>query len=383
MLLQWALCLSGRIIYNIYWHPLAKFPGPKLHISTYAPYWWATWVGNGPMSAKKLHDHYGHVVRINPNTLLFDTAQSWKDIYGHRPSRIQLPKDRSFLGIEKDQPPSLTGQTDDAEHARVRGLFSPAFSERAMREQEPLIMGYIDLLIQRLKAQSQGPMEGDVDLVRWYNFTTFDIIGDLAFGQPFGSLESGEYHFWIISIFRSIRLLSIRAIGRAYPVIGAMMSCTLKFFPKIGEARRRHREYTQTVLQRRLATKGEKNDFLSYIDERGLTGTEINVNAQLLVLAGSETTASLLSGATYYLLKNKVALDKVCDEVRSTFQNEDNITFTSVGRLPYLNAVIEEGLRLYPPVPSAFPRRTLPEGNVIDGHFVPGNVSHIRRHSIR
>jgi len=150
------------------------------------------------------------------------------------------------------------------------------------------------------------------------------------------------------------------------------MSCTLKFFPKIGEARRRHREYTQTVLQRRLATKGEKNDFLSYIDERGLTGTEINVNAQLLVLAGSETTASLLSGATYYLLKNKVALDKVCDEVRSTFQNEDNITFTSVGRLPYLNAVIEEGLRLYPPVPSAFPRRTLPEGNVIDGHFVPG-----------
>ena len=382
MLLQWALYLSGRIIYNVYWHPLAKFPGPKLDISTYVPYWWTTWVGNGPMYAKKLHDHYGHVVRINPNTLLFDTAQSWKDIYGHRPSRVQLPKDTSFVAYEKDQPVPLNGQADDAEHARVRGLFSFAFSERAMREQEPLIMGYIDLLIQRLKARSQDLMEGEVDLVRWYNFTTFDIIGDLALGQPFGSLESGEDHFWVSNIFRSIRSLSVRAIGRAYPVIGAMMSCAFLLFPKFAEARRQHREYTQKALQRRLATKGKKNDFLSYTDEGGLTATEISVNTQFLIIAGSETTATLLSGATYYLLTNKAALDKVCDEVRSTFQNEDNITFTSVTRLPYLNAVIEEGLRMYPPVPSTNPRCTLPEGNIIDGHWVPGNVSHIRHHSI-
>ncbi len=380
MLLQWVLYFSGRIIYNIYWHPLAKFPGPKLDVSTYVPYWWTMWVGNGPMYAKKLHDHYGHVVRINPNTLLFDTAQSWRDIYGHRPSRVQLPKDRSFIAYEKNRPLPLSGQTDDAGHARVRRLISPAFSERAMREQEPLIMGYIDLLIQRLKARSQGLMEGEVDLVRWYNFTTFDIIGDLAFGQPFGSLESGEYHFWVLNLFRSIRSVNMRAIGRAYPVIGALMSCAFLFSPKFGEAPQRHREYTQTVLQRRLATKGEKNDFLSYIDEGGLTATEISVNAQFLILAGSETTATLLSGATYYLLTNKAVLDKVCDEVRSTFQNEDNITFTSVSRLPYLNAVVEEGLRIYPPVPSTAPRRTLLEGNVIDGHWVPGNVSHIRQY---
>ncbi|KAL9068553.1 MAG: hypothetical protein Q9161_006098 [Pseudevernia consocians] len=375
MLLQWALYLCGRMIYNIYWHPLAKFPGPKLHLATFVPYWWATWLGNGPMSVKKLHDRYGHVVRINPDTLSFDTARSWKDIYGHRPRRIQLPKNRDFFAFDKNETPGLTGMIDDTEHARVRGLFSPAFSERAMREQEPLIMGYIDLLIQRLKVQSQGPMGGEVDLVRWYNFTTFDIIGDLAFGQPFGSLEAGDYHFWVFNTFRSIKFLSIRAIGRAYLIVGAVMSCAFKLFPKFGEARRRHREYTRVVLEKRLATKGEKKDFLSYVDEKGLTADEINSNAQLLILAGSETTATLLSGATYYLLTNKAALDRVCDEVRSAFEHEDDITFTSVNRLPYLNAVIEESLRLYPPVPISAPRRTLPEGNIIDGHFVPGKAT--------
>lgn len=115
-------------------------------------------------------------------------------------------------------------------------------------------------------------------------------------------------------------------------------------------------------------------------DEMGMTDDELNSQAGLLIIAGSETTATLLSGATYYLLTNKVALEKVCDEVRSTFQSEGNITFTSVTRLPYLNAVIEESLRLYPPVPVTLPRQTLPEGNVVDGHFVPGNVRHIGHH---
>lgn len=374
----WALYLSGRIIYNIYWHPLAKFPGPKLHVAIFVPYFWATWLGNLPMSTKKLHDHYGHVVRINPNTLSFDTAQSWKDIYGHRPGRIQLPKNREGL-VEPGQAPGLTAIIDDSEHAKLRGLLAPAFSERAMRELEPLIVGYIDLLIQRLKAQIQSPMEGEVDLVRWYNFTTFDIIGDLALGQSFGSLESGDYHFWVSNIFRGIKTISLREIGYAYPIIGAGMSCAFWLFPKAIEARKRHREYTKVALQRRLATKAETKDFMSFIlrdkDEMGMTDDELNSQAGLLIIAGSDTTATLLSGATYYLLTNKVALEKVCDEVRSTFQSEGNITFTSVTRLPYLNAVIEESLRLYPPVPVTLPRQTLPEGNVVDGHFVPGNTT--------
>ena len=380
ILLQWALYLCGRIIYNIYWHPLANFPGPKLHVATFLPFYWATWLGNLPMVTKRLHDQYGHVVRINPEQLSFNTAQSWKDIYGHHPGRIQLPKNRDGLK-DNEQRPSIIATIDDASHARIRGLLAPAFSERAMRQQESLITEYIDRLIQRLKAQIQGPMRGEVDLVRWYNFTTFDIIGDLALGQPFGSLESGEYHFWVSNLFRGIKTVVIRGIGEAYPIIGALISCAFRLLPKAGKARRMHREYSKLAMEKRFATETEKKDFMSYIlrqkDEKGISKEEIIVNAGLLIVAGSETTATLLSGATYFLLTNTAALDRVCKEVRSAFQNEGDITFTTVTRLPYLHAVLEESLRLYPPVPITQPRRTLPDGNVIDGHFVPGKVSRI------
>ena len=329
------------------------------------------------MSIKKLHDHHGHVVRISPNILSFNTAQSWKDIYGHQSGRMQLPKDpRGPI----DHVPSLIN-LDDADHAKVRGLLSPAFSERAMREQESLVMGHINLLIQRLKAQIQGPVKGEVDLVRWYNFTTFDIIGDLAISQPFGSLESGDYHVWIFNLFKGVKYLSVLEIGTVYPIIGAVFSCVHTFFPKFGESQEKHREYTEMASQTRLTTKTEKKDFVSYIprdkESKGMTDDEITENVGLFMVAGSETTATLLSGATYYLLTNPVTLNKLCNEVRNAFKSKSDITFSSVTRLPYLSAVIEESLRMYPPVPTTRPRRTLPEGNIIDGHFVPGNVSRV------
>lgn len=362
---------------------MAKFPGPKLLAASFIPYYWTVWLGRLPYSAKELHDRYGPVVRLNPNCLTFNTAQSWKDVYGIRPGRIQLPKNRDALQ-EPEQFPSLIGVVNDGDHARVRGLLSPAFSDRAMREQEPLIKGYIDLLIQRLKEQIQGPNKGEVDVVRWFNFITFDVIGDLALGQPFGCVETGEYHFWVTNIFQGIKIIHLKlAIGTAYPVIGACLNAFFKLIPSAGEARRKHHEYTEDALKSRSETT-EKKDFMSFIlrgkEEKGLTDEEVHVNAALLIAAGSETSATLCSAAVYYLCMNKNAYDKVRDEVRAAFQNESDITFTSVPQLPYLSAVVDESLRIHPPAPVTLPRRTIPEGNVIDGHFVPGNVSRLRHH---
>lgn len=101
---------------------------------------------------------------------------------------------------------------------------------------------------------------------------------------------------------------------------------------------------------------------------------ELMKNSELLIIAGSETTATLLSGLTYLLLKTPHAYAKVQEEVRSAFISAEEITLTSTGQLPYLQACLEEAMRMYPPVPIALPRRTQPEGAMIGGHFVPGNV---------
>lgn len=374
ILTQWTVYSGGRIVYNIFWHPLAKFPGPKLRASTFIPYYWGIWLGIEPLTTKAMHDKYGHVVRNNPNTLSFNTAQAWKDIHGLRPGRVQLPKNAIFAQKGFIEP--MSAIKDDAEHARVRGLISPAFSERAVREQEPLIMSFVDLLIQRLKTQIEGETEGEVDLVQWYNFATFDIIGDLALGQSFNSLQAGKYHDWIASIFRGLENLAWIQIVQAYPVLEAIMTCLVRLFPSLLEGQRSHREYTTVAMQKRLTTETDKKDFVSFFS-RGLTDEELHENAALMLLAGSETSATALSAATYYLSTHKAVLDKVCKEVRSAFHREDEITFASVSHLSYLNAVIEEGFRIFPTVPITNPRFSLPGGTVIDGHFVPENVSHI------
>ncbi|KAF8849394.1 putative Averantin oxidoreductase [Acephala macrosclerotiorum] len=101
---------------------------------------------------------------------------------------------------------------------------------------------------------------------------------------------------------------------------------------------------------------------------------EIEMNAVLLIGAGSETTATFLSGITYHLLLNPHILIKLTTLIRTTFPTSSSITIRSASTLPYLPACIEEGLRLYPPLPAGMPHHTNPGGNAICGEFVPGNT---------
>lgn len=97
-------------------------------------------------------------------------------------------------------------------------------------------------------------------------------------------------------------------------------------------------------------------------------------NATLIAAAGSETTASLLSGVTFLLLTNTEAMEKLKTEVRSAFQSVADITITAVNQLPYLLACLNEGLRRYPPAVSNLPRDVHEGGEMIAGRFVPEHV---------
>ena len=91
-------------------------------------------------------------------------------------------------------------------------------------------------------------------------------------------------------------------------------------------------------------------------------------------VAGSETTATELCGLTNYLLRNPVIFQKLKDELRSACKTEADLNMDVLGSLPYMNACIEEGLRIFPPVPIGL-LRTVPKGGaVIDGNQVSGGV---------
>lgn len=106
--------------------------------------------------------------------------------------------------------------------------------------------------------------------------------------------------------------------------------------------------------------------------KEGMMFDELAKTGGLLIAAGAETTASLLSGVTYHLLMNPSVLAKLTGEVRNAFKTESEINMTSVDNLEYLLAVLNEALRIFPPVPDNLNRITPKEGCMIAGHYLPG-----------
>ncbi|KAJ0274117.1 hypothetical protein CBS470a_011936 [Colletotrichum nupharicola] len=246
-----------------------------------------------------------------------------------------------------------------------------------------------------------------IDLMAWYNFTTFDIIGDLAFGEPFGCLERSDYHPWIRTIFISARLGTVVQIANHYPWLKKLM-LNLLATKSARAIRGKNLNNAREKVQRRMDLDGKgcrpdliegllkkkdelvslnpSSSVISVVPEprrilwltrtlQGLSFDQLAANSNTLVIGGSETTATLLSGVTYYLLTNPHTMKKLVAEVRSTFEKEDDITIISVNKLSYMLACLDEALRIYPPVSMGLPRVTPKEGATVCGRFIPGNVS--------
>lgn len=332
--------------------------------------------GRFPQKTKALHQQYGDVVRIAPDELSFIDGEAWKPIYGTRVGHGQKSKDHRFYSPTAGGAPSII-VSNDADHSRFRRLLSHAFSDSSLRGQEPIIKGYVDLLMQRLHENIEGGTK-TVDMVAWYNFTTFDIIGDLAFGESFDCLKNSDYHQWVSIIFGSLKYGAYTNVSRRLPGSKYILPYII---PKhVLSQRSTHLALTKEKVDSRLTKSNERPDFFGNIlkhqnTEKGFSIPELITNGSTLIIAGSETTATVLSGVTYLLLRNPRVLEKLQDEIRSTFTKEEEITLESCNKLEYCLAVLTEALRVYPPVAVGLPRIVDAQGDMIAGNWVPGGVS--------
>lgn len=264
-------------------------------------------------------------------------------------------------------------------HSHYRRLFSHGFSDRSLREQEPIIRGYVDMLVNGLERDSNNG-KTPLDMAEWFNWTTFDIVGDLTFGESFGCLENTTLHPWVRDMFTAIKGNTMMRIVRH---IAGSGHDAATFLPRVMPGKtlqkwRQHLKFTRDKVNRRLNNTSPRPDFMDHIlrrpEGKGLTFPEMLSNSSIFIIAGSETTATLLSGAVYLLLRNPDKMKKLVDELRTSFTNDAMITIESASRLKYLPAVIEESLRMYSPVPEGLPRVVPKGGALIGGKFVPEGV---------
>jgi hypothetical protein len=228
-----------------------------------------------------------------------------KDIYGYQNGALakgqEFPKAPSFYR-NRGVPPSIVSETRE-NHALLRRHMSPGFSDRSLREQEKIVLDYVDLLIRRLRERCRVPSSsshGDevddcsevertrrrrpapvsppsspppppppnsknprpavaaVDIRLWFNYATFDIIGDLAFGESFGCLEHGRAAGRVSSIERG---LEAQGLNHALKLVGLA-----RLVPWLVRSRARFRRdndrLTAAVLRRRMALGAERHDLI-------------------------------------------------------------------------------------------------------------------------
>jgi averantin hydroxylase len=211
------------------------------------------------------------------------------------------------------------------------------------------------------------------DLVVWFNWTTFDIIGRLAFGESFGCLEKRENHPWIETVFGNMKagtfISSMDRVGLGW----------LKpyLIPKgAAQIRMKNYQFTEDKIHKRVALGDKNGDFwdnvLKHDEEHGrMSIHEMTANASNIVLGGSETTATLLSGCIYMLLLHPSVMEKVIAELRQHFTSSDDIDLFTVSDLTYTLAVLQETMRIYPPVPTQAPRGVPQGGDTVGDRYIP------------
>ncbi|KAM7203149.1 Cytochrome P450 [Naviculisporaceae sp. PSN 640] len=370
----------GTVLWRMQMHPLSKFPGPPLAAISNLPYSASYLGGRQPYDMLKLHEKYGPVVRVAPNELSFNTAQSWKDIYAHRKGHETFVKSAFYDGGNfADKAHSIVSERDPEAHSEMRRYLSSAFSDRSLREQEHLIAKNVDAFIDqvgRLGSASEG-----VDMTTWFNLMTFDIIGDLAFGMSFDGISSGKTHSWIAVVLESMGQASLSDTISRFPMLGKLyMRLNPGWLNKLLEGSAKHEQYTMDLIERRLNETTDRKDFMSYLvhatDDSGkpLSHVQLAAHASDFVIAGSETTATAMTVITYYLGRNPEMLKRLREEVRSTFKNYEEIDGNSAAQLRYLHALCLEALRIFPPLPLGLPRVVPAGGDTVDGHWIPGGT---------
>ena len=257
------------IVYNLFVSPLRKVPGPILW--AISPFHQALMqcTGTPHRTIRALHQKYGDVVRTGPRSVSVLNHDAWRQVYGHR--KAGQPENLKEPSFFQEVPHSVIA-ADSENHSRLRRVLANGFSAQSMIKQEYLIKGYIDLFFERVEEHHLSGKP--VDVVKWYNYTTFDVIGDLAFGEPFDCLENSNYHTWVAMIFEQFKdAQMIGQLRRAYPALNVAIGPIVRFFA--GKKIREQEELVEIKVDKRLALRSERPDFIDVMTAPGPDGKSV------------------------------------------------------------------------------------------------------------
>ncbi|KAK1722483.1 hypothetical protein CaCOL14_006198 [Colletotrichum acutatum] len=372
-----ALYVKLRHLGGPWWSGLTHWPHSKAIISSNCHEWYAD-----------VNEKYGPIARIAPGILVTSSPEVWAHVNRHpgykrsdwyyHACRIEYQRDNVF------------SQTDNEKHEKRRKQMAPGYSGRENLDLEPTIDQRLEELLGLIRSKylSTDGKVTPMDLAKKIQYFTLDVISSVGLGKAFGMLRTdSDVDDYLKSTEEGLSAISVAcAIGISWiaqsPIIGKFIAPSPTDNNGFGKMIAACFRY---VDERTEKPTDERSDMLASFIRHGLNGDELKTEALEQIIAGSDTTAAAIRGTLLQIMTNPRVYAKLQHEIDEAVHagnapklGEGIITLGQAKKLPYLQAVIRESLRIRPPVLNIFSRDVPLGGDTIEAkgetYLLPGGV---------
>nr|XP_036584471.1 cytochrome p450 [Colletotrichum truncatum]KAF6793989.1 cytochrome p450 [Colletotrichum truncatum] len=335
--------------------------------------WWlvrATYGGRLHLDLYEAYKRYGPIVRVGPNDLVTSDPDLMRRMLSVR-SKYKRSSWYDAMRLDPGKDNVLSTRNEQV-HSRLRLQMAAGYSGKEVENLEAKIDENILRLMDLIDKYSSQNKPFDFGLKAQY--LTLDIISDIAFGKPFGDVATdSDVHEYIRTTEKNMPNVVLTAI---LPWLLALLSSPLfrRLLPSetdaigLGKMIRIARE---VVAERFGPDRKIKNDMLGSFIKHGLTKEEASSELLMQILAGSDTTATAIRATFLYVITNPRVTTGLRDEIRSTKPSWPVVTEAEARKMPYLQATIKEGLRIFPPVVGQMSKEVPKGGDTFKGVYLP------------
>ncbi|KAJ3580183.1 hypothetical protein NPX13_g385 [Xylaria arbuscula] len=302
-----------------------------------------------------MHREYGPIVRITPNEVHWNDPDFIDTIYPGPHRKTDKPL---WFSQRTGTPYSIVSTPSHGLHRRRRNALNSFFSIASIRRLEPIMKKYTGEMI--LRMEKAGKTNEIIQMHSVFKALTSDVITEYAFGESLGFMfaadlgkkffESTDVFFFLTHVFGLIPWV--------VHYVQNMPSWLVKVLaPQLSELRDRQDWWIAKVREIRASPNPERvkstifeGIINSSLPPKEKTDKRLASEAQLVVFAGEGTTAHTLTCCLYQLLSNKHEVWKLKAELEAAVPDPSNVQLSQIDSLPYLNAVIQEAVRLHPGV---------------------------------